>query len=178
MKRVIISAITIAALTLTVYGAALSWKINSAEAKVTFVIKNAGLNVEGGFSGLTGSVNFDPANPSSGKITASIATNTINTGINMRDKDLRTHHYLDVEKYPKISFTSTSISKTSNGYSATGKFTIKDVTKTVTIPFTFDNNVFKGKITIDRRDYHVGKNSWIMGDDVKISFEIPVSKAS
>ncbi|MCB0837287.1 MAG: YceI family protein, partial [Bacteroidetes bacterium] len=79
---------------------------------------------------------------------------------------------------PKISFVSSSISKTSKGFSVTGKFTIKDVTKTVTIPFTFENQTFKGSLTIDRMDYHVGKNSWIMGDEVNIVFEIPVSKAS
>ena len=178
MKRIIISLLTIAALVITTYGTVVAWRINAADAKVSFTIKNAGLNVEGSFSGLEGVIEFDDANPSAGKISASISTETINTGINMRDKDLRTEHYLDTEKYPKISFTSTSIKKTDNGYSATGKFTIKDVTKTVTIPFTFDNQIFKGKLTIDRMDYHVGKKSWIMGDEVKISFEIPVSKNS
>ena len=178
MKRFIVSSLAITLMILAAYGAVVNWKINASDAKVSFTIKNAGLNVEGKFSGLEGKINFDPENPASGSIIASVSAETIDTGINMRDKDLRTEHYLDVEKYPKISFVSSSISKTSKGFSVTGKFTIKDVTKTVTIPFTFENQTFKGSLTIDRMDYHVGKNSWIMGDEVNIVFEIPVSKAS
>ena len=153
----------------------ISYKINSSAAKVSFIIKNAGLNVDGEFSGLTGSINFDKENPSASKIEASIPVKSIDTGINKRDNHLRSEDYFEVETYPTIKFVSTSISKKDeNWYNVTGNFTIKATTKSVTIPFTFNNNVFVGKFNIDRRDYEVGGTRWIMGDKVKISFEIPV----
>ncbi|MEM8892426.1 MAG: YceI family protein [Bacteroidota bacterium] len=153
----------------------ISYKINSSSAKVSFIIKNAGLNVDGEFSGLSGTINFDKDNPSASKIEASIPVKSVDTGINKRDEHLRGEDYFEVEKYPNIRFVSTKItSKDDVWYNVTGNFTIKETTKSVTIPFTFSNNVFVGKFNIDRRDYGVGGNSWIMGDKVKISFEIPV----
>ncbi|MEL6250681.1 MAG: YceI family protein [Bacteroidota bacterium] len=152
----------------------ISYKINSSSAKVSFIIKNAGLNVDGEFSGLSGTINFDKENPSVSKIEASIPVKSIDTGINKRDEHLRGEDYFEVESYPNIKFVSTSVSATKDGYNVKGNFTIKKTTKSVTIPFTFSNNVFVGKFNIDRRDYGVGGNSWIMGDKVKIFFEIPV----
>lgn len=152
----------------------INYKINSSAAKVSFIIKNAGLNVDGEFSGLSGTINFDKENPSAGKIEANIPVKSIDTGINKRDNHLRSEDYFEVEKYPNIKFVSSSISATKDGYNVSGNFSIKATTKSVTIPFTFENNVFVGKFNIDRRDYGVGGNSWIMGDKVKISFEIPV----
>ncbi|MEZ4825887.1 MAG: YceI family protein [Bacteroidia bacterium] len=162
-------------LVLTAYGAVSAWKINAQGSSVVFSIKNAGLNTEGSFTGLQGSISFDPQNPGAGKITASVDAASINTGISMRDKDLRSDEYLDVEKYPRISFTSTSIEKTGEGYKVTGNFKVKDVTRSVAIPFTFEKQVFKGKFSVNRLDYGVGKKSWVMGDEVKISFEIAVN---
>lgn len=152
----------------------IDYKINSSAAKVSFIIKNAGLNVDGEFSGLSGSINFDKENPSASKIEVSIPVKSIDTGINKRDNHLRSEDYFEVEKYPNISFVSTNISASKEGFTVTGNFSIKATTKSVSIPFTFSNNVFVGKFNIDRRDYGVGGNSWIMGDKVKISFEIPV----
>lgn len=156
--------------------APISYKINSGEAKVGFVIKNAGLKVNGSFTGLTGTINFDTDNPAAGKIDAQIPVKSIDTGINKRDEHLRSADYFEIEKYPNISFSSTSIKTSKNGYNITGNFTIKATTKSITIPFTFSGNSFKGNFEIDRRDYGVGGNSWIMGDKVKISFEIPVQE--
>lgn len=152
----------------------ISYKINTSAAKVSFIIKNAGLNVDGEFSGLSGTINFDKENPSASKIEATIPVKSIDTGINKRDNHLRSEDYFEVETYPNIKFVSTSVSSTKDGYTVKGNFTIKKTTKSISIPFTFENNVFVGKFNIDRRDYEVGGNSWIMGDKVKISFEIPV----
>jgi len=153
-----------------------TYKIISNQAKVGFVIKNAGLNVDGTFSGLTGNIEFDTENVSLSKIEATIPVNTLDTGINKRDKDLLKEDYFDINKYPIIRFVSSSVRASGEGYSVTGDFTIKATTKSVVIPFTFTNNQFKGDFSIDRRDYGVGGNSWIMGDKVKISFEIPVEE--
>lgn len=152
----------------------ISYKINSEQAKVGFVIKNLGLSVDGEFSGLMGSIQFDMENLSASKIEASIPVKSINTDIKKRDEHLKSDDFFDVATYPNISFSSTSITSSKGGYKVVGNFTIKKTTKSVSIPFTFSDNKFVGKFEIDRRDYGVGGNSWTMGDKVKISFEIPV----
>ncbi|MEZ4772151.1 MAG: YceI family protein [Bacteroidia bacterium] len=164
--------------TILAYAAMSAWKINAQGSTVSFTIKNAGLNTEGTFTGLVGNIDFDPQNPSSGKIVASVEAASINTGINMRDKDLRSEHYLEVEKYPQIKFVSSTITKTTSGYSVTGTFTVKNTSKTVTIPFTFEEKVFKGSFSVNRLDYGVGEKSWVMGNEVKITFQIAVTAKS
>lgn len=151
-------------------------------ASVTFKIKNAGLMVDGSFGGLVAAIKFDDANYEKGYIAASIDASTINTGIDLRNKHLRNkEQYFDVAKYPKISIQSTAISKDKDGtYKGTFKLTIKDVTKTIVIPFTYvesgNNATFKAAFTIDRRDYNVGGSSWTMADNVAIAIVINASK--
>ena len=59
MKRFIVSFLTIALMILATYGAVINWKINASDAKVNFNIKNAGLTVEGKFSGVEGKISFE-----------------------------------------------------------------------------------------------------------------------
>lgn len=150
--------------------------ISASKSKVTFNITNAGLNVEGSFAKISGSMNFDAANLSGSSVEANIDVSTINTGIDMRDKHLKEEDYFEVSKYPTMKFVSSSFAQSGSGYSVTGQLTIKDVTKTVTVPFTASSSgtstTLKGTFEIDRRDYHVGGNSWIMGDDVEIILEV------
>lgn len=153
-----------------------SQSINNEASKVSFKIKNAGLTVDGRFDEISGQINFNAANPSASQFTAVIPTKSINTEVEMRDKHLREEDYFEVEKYPEMKFVSTSVSGANGKYEVTGKLTIKDVTKTITFPFestqSAGKTVLKGSFVIDRRDYHVGGNSWIMGDDVTVMLEV------
>lgn len=145
---------------------------------IKFVIKNFGTNVDGSFKGLQGKINFDAANPGATSINISADANSINTGIKLRDTHLRKEEYFDVAKYPRISFTSTKISagSTAGSYQATGKFTIKNITKDISFPFTAessDNGVlFKSSFKINRRDFGVGGNSAVMSDFVTINLSV------
>ena len=154
------------------------WQIDAEKVQVGFTIRNAGFKVNGSLGDIKGNIIFDEGNLAGSRISASVGVSTIDTGINMRDRDLLKEEYFDVDKYPRITFTSERFSKTNKGFEVTGKFKIKDVTKTVTIPFTFKDQVFEGTFKVDRLDYGVGESSWVMGDDVTISFSIPVNKGS
>lgn len=139
---------------------------------VLFKIKNAGLTVEGRFTNLEAEINFLPNNLKASTINASLDVNTINTSIKSRDNHLKKGEYFDVAKFPKITITSSFFGKKGNAYNGYFKLTIKGITKDVTIPFTFENGVFKGEFTVDRRDFNVGGNSMIMGDKVLIQVEL------
>lgn len=142
-------------------------------ASINFAIKNAGINVNGKFTGFEAQINFNPADISSAKIEAKIDVNSINTGINARDKHLKKEEYFDVEKYSKIAFTLIEIIEgKDNIFNATGELVIKNTKKKVTLPFSYINKTFKGNFTINRKDFGVGGNSWIMSDKVLISFEV------
>ena len=151
------------------------------KSSITFQIKNLGINVGGTFSGLKADINFDPANPDSGTIEASVQANTVNTDNETRDNHLKSDAFFDVEKFPEIKMKSVSI-KHNSGSNYTGIFnlTIKDKTNQVQIPFTnTEDNAdgeFKGKLKIKRTDYGVGGKSMVMANDVTITIDVTTSK--
>ncbi|HVW98491.1 MAG TPA: YceI family protein [Mucilaginibacter sp.] len=156
-------------------------RINSTVVRsaITFKIRNLGINVDGSFSGLQADVHFDPSDPSSATIEASVDASTVNTGNSSRDEHLRSEDYFDAAHYPKITLKSVSI-KHRSGDKYTGQFnlTIKGNTQSVEIPFTFsrsgDNSAFKGSFKINRRDFSVGGSSLILSDDVTVNIDAEV----
>ena len=144
------------------------------QAKIGFTIKNAGFKVNGSMKGLKGDIKFSPDDLGLCAISLSVSTASVDTDNKTRDKHLRGEDYFEVEKYPTITFTSTSVKKSGNGYLVKGTFKVKNTTKEVEIPFTFQQNVFKGSFSINRIEYGVGKKSWIMDKTVNITFQIPV----
>src|SRR5689334_22641583 len=99
---------------------------------VTFAIKNFGISTKGELQGLKGGIKWDEANPAYSSFDVNVDVNTINTGIDMRDKDLKEAKWFNVSKYPTINFKSTRVTSTS----VTGNLTIKGVTKQISFPFS------------------------------------------
>jgi len=157
-----------------------NWKVKSKEAKVNFSVEGPFGTVHGSFSGLKATLDFDDKHPEKGSLSASVEVNTINTGIGLRNHDLKKEKYFNAEKYPQISFKSKSIEKTAKGFKAEGTLTLKDVSKPVAIPFTFTANgsegVFKGDFEINREDYNIGSKGGSIGSKVNIHLEVPASK--
>lgn len=156
-----------------------TWKVKNSV--IAFKIKNAGITVDGCFSGLEAEIKFNPLKPEEGAIKASISSKSINTGTEMRDNHLRKPEYFDVEKYPRITLQSTKIEKTGPiSYNGTFKLTLKGVTKEVIIPFNFmklpDKTQFKGSFSLNRRDYGVGGNSISMADNVTVTIVADVTE--
>lgn len=137
---------------------------------VSFKIKNVGLNSEGSFSGLGGTIVFDPANPGKAVFNVTIKATSINTDNNMRDNHLRKESYFDVEHYPTIKFVSGSVraGKKAGSYEVTGNLTIKETTKEISFPFTAeqkgDGYLFQGEFKINRKDYGVGGTSTLSNE--------------
>lgn len=153
-----------------------------AESKVSFVIKNFGLKVDGQLKGIKGSISFDPNALSNSAFNVSVNTNTINTDNSARDKHLRKEDYFHVEKFPTISFASTKISKTGTAgkYTVVGNLTMKGTTKPIEFDFTAtpSNNgfFFKGSFTINRRDFNVGGKSLPLSDILIVNLDITTNK--
>lgn len=143
---------------------------------ITFKIKNAGLNVTGSFKGFEGEIKFSPDAIKTSSIKASVDANTINTGIGARDKHLKKSEYFDTDNFPKISIVSSFFGKDGNKFNGYFKLSLKGITKDVTIPFTFENNIMKGEFVVDRRDYKIGGNSLMLGDKVTVSIQINLAK--
>ncbi len=142
---------------------------------IGFKIKNAGLTVSGTLSDLESEINFSSEMYKSSSIKASVAVNSINTGIASRDNHLKKAEYFDAIKFPKISIVSSFFGKDGNKYIGYFKLTIKGITKDVTIPFEFENNIMKAEFSIDRKDFNIGGRSLLMGDKVIIAIKLNLS---
>jgi len=143
-----------------------------ADGSVTFTIKNFGVPTKGEFKGLKGIIKWDAANLANSSFNVSVDVNTINTGIELRDDDLKKETYFNAEKYSTITFVSTAVSASN----VTGNLTIKGVTKEINIPFTATprNNgyLFEGRFSINRKEFGVGGGSFVLSDHVDIELKV------
>lgn len=150
---------------------AIDLKPVDADNSVTFVIKNFGINTKGELKGLKGNIKWDEANPSTSSFDVSVDVNTINTGIDKRDYDLKKEKYFDAKKYPTLSFISTAVTADN----ITGDLTIKGITKKVNFPFAVTPSgkgyLFKGSFSISRRDFGVGGGG-VLGDNVDVTLKV------
>ncbi len=157
------------------------WQV--ANASVKFIIKNAGLSVDGTFEKMSAVVLFDETNISQASILGQVEVGSINTGISMRDRHLKKSEYFYEEKFPTIFIKSNALeAKGSQQFAGQFMLTMRGISKNIDIPFTFmtkgNNANLLGQFTIDRRDFKVGGSSFLMADNVKVVIELKLKKAS
>jgi polyisoprenoid-binding protein YceI len=165
--------------------------LDPAHTSTTFWIRHALAPVAGRFDAATGAIDIPAKTPAKGKVTFSVATDSVDTGVAARDNHLRTAEFFDVAKYPKMTFASEKITPAGKGvYRVTGKLAIKDVTRTVTIPVKYlgtkphpmmpcvDVSGYEAGLTLNRLDYHVGTGKFFklgaLGDmvDIRLAGEV------
>jgi polyisoprenoid-binding protein YceI len=158
------------------------WKADTEKAKIGFSVKGLLGTVHGHFTGLKATIRWDEHDLAGSSVNASVDASTVSTGIGLRNRHVREEEqFLNASKYPTITFSSKKIVKTAGGFTAEGELKLKEVTKAVLIPFTFQpgddhSGVFKGSFNIKREDYNIGKPGGSIGDEIKIDLEVPVTK--
>jgi polyisoprenoid-binding protein YceI len=167
----------------------IAWNYSSAQnytpvdssSSVKFKVKNLGFNVGGSFSGLQGTITFDPNNHSACKFEVTIDAKTVNTRIDMRDNHLRNEDYFDVKNHPSIRMVSTRITPSTKSGTLYffGNLTIKNTTKEISFPFSATQQnggyVFNGEFKMNRRDFSVGGGSTI-SDNLTVTLEVATRK--
>ncbi len=172
--------------------ASTSWTIDKAHSAINFEVTHFFTPVNGQFNDYEATVNFDPENLEESMIDVQIMVNSIDTKNEKRDGHLKTDDFFNAEKWPYITFKSTSIESAGNNkFVANGTLTIKDVSREISLPFTLlgvkDNpmqeNTLVAGITastaIDRTDYTVGTGNWasdaVIGDEVTIDLNLELN---
>jgi polyisoprenoid-binding protein YceI len=171
-KQILAISIVVASLTA-------NWNIDATKAKVALSVKGPFGTVHGGFTGLQATIKFNEKELSASSFSASIDAKTVSTGVSLRNNDLRNkEEWLNTDKYPRITFRSKKIEKTTDGYKAIGDLTIKGITKPVEIPFSFAGKgatgLFKGQFLVKRSDYNLGKPGGSVGNIITIDLTVPV----
>src|SRR5579859_202513 len=133
MKHLSLAALTLALL--PGLANASSWDIDPGHSSAGFTVKHMMINnVRGEFGKMTGKVTVDDKDLTKSTAEATIDATTIDTRNPDRDKDLRSDHFFDVEKFPTLTFKSTKVVKEGKDkLKVTGDLTIHGVTKPVTL---------------------------------------------
>ena len=174
---------------------AATWKIDPNHSSTRFEIRHLFSKVQGDFTQFSGTLEYDPANPTASKVETKIVASSINTNNEHRDNDLKSENFFDVTKYPEISFTSTKVEKVEKGLKVTGDLTTHGVTKPTVLeveilgtgphPMIKGGQVagFSAHTKINRQDFGITWNKTLdsggtlLGDDVDITLNIEAVNA-
>ena len=190
MKRSLTAAALAVALAFgaTALAAPTNYQVDTAHSNVAFAVPILGglARVRGKFTDFNVQIVYDEADVTKSSVKAVIKAASIDTGIEKRDTHLRTPDFFEVEKFPEITFESTSVAKRGNSFVARGSFTMHGVTKEIELPFTI-NGVQKApnggtvlgvssRLVIDRRDYGISyarrDNPDYLGNNIEIELDL------
>jgi polyisoprenoid-binding protein YceI len=115
-----------------------NWQLDPYHTQVEFSARHLGMmTVRGYFDELSAIADIDPEHPEAASVEVTISTASIRTNNGIRDNDLRSSNFLEVEKYPEIKFKSTSVEPSGGDhFKLTGDLTIKETTHPVVLDVT------------------------------------------
>ena len=161
-----------------------TYTLDPAHTRIGFVARHAMVTkVRGAFNEFEGTATLDGANPAASHVEVTINAASIDTRNAQRDEHLRSNDFLAMQEHPKITFSSTGVRQVDDTtFEVTGDLTIKGVTNTITIPFSFEGAAkdpfgnqrigFEGAVTINRKDYGVTWNAALEGGGVLVSDKV------
>ncbi|MDA0995129.1 MAG: YceI family protein [Proteobacteria bacterium] len=168
----------------TAFGAAEAseWQLVPDSSMVRFIGVQEGSAFRGRFQNFTAMINFDPANPTSGKIIGVVKMDSANTGDAERDATLLDEDWFDPGNHPESRFESERIEQLEDGtFAAHGQLTIIGNSQPVTMSFEFEVSgstaQFSGSFDIKRLDFGVGwdATNWI-DDEVGVQIELDLQQ--
>jgi polyisoprenoid-binding protein YceI len=170
-----------------------TWNVDPSHSEVGFTVKHLVIsNVRGAFGKVQGKVVLDEADPARSTVEATIDASSIDTGVADRDAHLRSADFLDVARYPSITFKSTKVEqKGEDVLRVAGDLTLHGVTKPVVLDVTASREVkgmfgetrraFSARTRISREGYGLTWNKLVeagpaVGDEVSIALDLEVVK--
>ena len=115
-----------------------NWQLDPYHTQIEFSAKHLGMmTVRGYFDEFSATADIDPGHPETSSVEVTISTASIRTNNGVRDNDLRSSNFLEVDKYPVITFKSTSVEPAGpDRYTLTGDVTIKGNTSPLSLQVT------------------------------------------
>ncbi|HWX55777.1 MAG TPA: YceI family protein [Verrucomicrobiae bacterium] len=189
MKRFSLGFVSVLALAMSAAAQVDTWQIDPFHSAAQFAVRHNGIStVRGAFAKLSGTVQYDPADPAKTVIEATIDAASVDTRVEPRDNDLRSANFFDVVKFPTITFKSKHVAVAGKGrLKVTGDLTIHGVSKEVVLDVDGPNGPTKdprgnqhmgasGTTQISRKDFGVSGAPGGVGDDVQITIDVEVVK--
>jgi polyisoprenoid-binding protein YceI len=173
-----------------------TWNVDPVHSVVEFKVKHMMIsNVKGQFTGVSGVLTLDETDVTKSRVEATIDASTINTRDPQRDTHLKSADFLDVEKYPTLTFQSTSVKRAgADEGTVTGELTIHGVTREVVFqvegptlpskdPWGHIRLGLSATTKISRKEFGLTWNAaleaggLLVGDEVTITLDVQFVKA-
>ena len=171
-----------------------TFQIDSTHSSIDFSIRHLVIaKVRGRFGKFNGKIELDESDVTRSTVIAEIEASSISTNDDNRDGHLRSAEFLDVEKFPQITFASKQIDRSGAELKLTGALTIHGVTRNVVLeveqlgglkdPWGNQRVAFAARTSIDRKDFGLVWNQVLdagglaLGDKLEISLDIQAVKA-
>ncbi|MCH2044707.1 MAG: YceI family protein [Saprospiraceae bacterium] len=152
----------------------ISWDISNEEYSIKFETKGA----KGILKGLQGNIEFDTENLPQSNFNIKVEVATLDMGSKGKTKHAKGKNFLEADKYPYISYQSSEVTKTNDGFTTKGELTIRNISKPVEIPFSFaemdGKGKFEGKFTVVLEDFDLKMMG--VGKELAIELLVPVQK--
>jgi len=190
LKRIILPVLLFATVVVAQNGSSRPYPIDNNHSTVGFSVPIFGglSQVTGKFTDFAITINNDEQDITKSNVSVVIKATSINTGIEGRDRHLRTADFFDVEKFPEITFKSERIEKKGKQYIAYGPLTMHGVTKPIALPFSVTGTVknpttnkisavgYSAKMVLNRRDFGINytrkDNPTFVGDNITVEIEL------
>jgi polyisoprenoid-binding protein YceI len=193
-QRVDIASAIVLLASLSAFAQTSTWNIDPVHSTAQFTVRHLGIsNVTGSFTKVTGSLDLNEKDITQSQVSASIDVNSIDTRVEARDKDLKSPHFFEVEKYPTIEFKSKRVMSSGGKLQVIGDLTIHGTAHEVTLdvdgptaeltdPWGNSRRGISATTTINRKDFNLTYNNLlktgeaVVGDIVKIQIDAEIVK--
>ena len=185
ISRVIFGFVALLLTATTAFAAPDKYSFDPAHTQILFSVSHLGFShSHGRFNTFDGSFTFDAKNPAASTIDVTVDTGSVDMGSKEWDDAVKADALLNAKKFPKMTFKSTSVTKTDDKTGTViGDLTLLGVTKPVTLnvthnksgnhPYTKNHLAgFSASATLKRSDFGMAKYIPDVGDEVSITIEV------
>jgi polyisoprenoid-binding protein YceI len=168
-----------------------TWAIDAVHSSIGFSVRHLMVSkIRGVFTDFSGAIVV--AEDGTPSVTAEVAIDSLNTNNEQREAHLKSADYFDVEKYPTATFRSTAVRTNGDNYVVDGEFTLKGITKPVSLDLEF-NGVnpgmghgevagFEASVVLNRKDFGIDidmpleTGGTVVGEKVTVTLSIEALK--
>ena len=161
------------------------YRMDAAHSVIGFAILHNELTlVRGRFKDFSGTIKYDDKDVTKSSVEFTAKVTSIDTGVEGRDRHLRTADFFEVEKFPEMTFKSTRVERKGKSHILHGDLTIKGVTKPVALPFILTGAIKDGRgntrigiaaqTKIDRRDFGITWGHALAGGGFDVAHDVMI----
>jgi polyisoprenoid-binding protein YceI len=166
-----------------------TFAIDKSHSEALFTVRHLITKVRGRFNEFEGTIQFNQEHPEQSSVNFSIDAGSVDTNDVNRDTHLRSGDFFDVERFPRITFTSTGITAIDQDqFAVAGTLSVHGVSQDVVLPVVFaglakdpwgnERAGFESELTLNRKDFGLNWNAaletggFLVGDEVRITLSI------